>query len=129
MRKKSEVKTVSKSEEKVLGILLDKGDEGLTVREACSILEAKGTKWATRTVSTFLDRLEEKGFATHEKKGITNYYYPTVDREKYGVEEGKRFLETFFGSSIKDFVSAFAKDEELSEKDLEELKEWVNKNK
>ena len=129
MRKKSEVKTASKSEEKVLGILLDKGDEGLTVREACSILEAKGTKWATRTVSTFLDRLEEKGLATHEKKGITNYYYPTVDREKYGVEEGKRFLETFFGSSIKNFVSAFAKDEELSEKDLEELKEWVNKNK
>lgn len=129
MRKKSEVKTVSKSEEKVLAVLFDKGDEGLTVREACSILEAKGNKWATRTVSTFLDRLEEKGYATHEKKGITNYYYPVADNRKYGLEEGKKIIDQFFGGSLKNFMTAFAEDNELTDDDINELKEWVNKNK
>lgn len=129
MRKKSEVKTLSASEQKVLNVLMNRGDEKTTVREACAILEEQGMKWATRTVSTFLDRIEQKGYAAHERIGITNYYYPTVKKEDYRITEGRKLLDTYFDGSIKNFIAAFAAEEELSNDDIAELRDWVNKNK
>lgn len=129
MRKKSEVKTISASEQKVLNVLLNRENEKTTVREVCSILEGQGIKWATRTVSTFLDRIEQKGYAAHKRIGITNYYYPTVKKEDYRITEGRKLLDTYFDGSIKNFIAAFAEEEELSNDDIAELKEWVNKNK
>ena len=129
MRKKSEVKTISASEQKVLNVLLNRENEKTTVREVCSILEGQGIKWATRTVSTFLDRIEQKGYAAHERTGITNYYYPTVKKEDYRITEGRKLLDTYFDGSIKNFIAAFAEEEGLSNDDIAELKEWVNKNK
>ncbi len=129
MRKKSEVKTISASEQKVLNVLLNRENEKTTVREVCSILEGQGIKWATRTVSTFLDRIEQKGYAAHERIGITNYYYPTVKKEDYRITEGRKLLDTYFDGSIKNFIAAFAEEEELSNDDIAELKEWVNRNK
>ena len=44
MRKKSEVKAISASEQKVLNVLLNRQNEKTTVREVCSILEGQGIK-------------------------------------------------------------------------------------
>lgn len=129
MRKKSEVKSISASEQKVLNVLLNRQGEKTTVREICSILEGQGIKWATRTVSTFLDRIEQKGYAAHEKIGITNYYYSTVKKEDYRMIEGRKLLDTYFDGSIKNFIAAFSEEEEVSDEDIAELKKWVNKNK
>ena len=129
MTKKSEVKAISASEQKVLNVLLNRQNEKTTVREVCSILEGQGIKWATRTVSTFLDRIEQKGYAAHERIGITNYYYPTVRKEDYRITEGRKLLDTYFDGSIKNFIAAFADGDAASKEDIAELKEWVEKNK
>ena len=129
MRKKSEVIAISASEQKVLNVLLNRQNEKTTVREVCSILEGQGIKWATRTVSTFLDRIEQKGYAAHERIGITNYYYPTVRKEDYRITEGRKLLDTYFDGSIKNFIAAFADGDAASKEDIAELKEWVEKNK
>lgn len=129
MKRKSENRTITLSEQKVLNVLLNKEGEKITVREICSILEQQGIIWATRTVSTFLDRIEQKGYASHEKIGITNYYYATVNKDDYRIEEGKKLLDNYFGGSIKNFIAAFAEGKKVCDEDIEELKEWVNRNK
>lgn len=119
-------KLASESETKVLNVLLN-SEEKLTVREIIAILEGEGTKWATRTVSTFLGRMEEKGLVGHERKGITNYYYPIVEDKTYRHKEAKRFLESYFNGSIKQFLTAFVEEDAVSEEGLEEIREWMKK--
>ena len=117
-------KKVSESELKVLNILL-KSEAKLTVREIIAILESEGTKWATRTVSTFLERMERKGFVGHERRGITNYYYALVEDQVYRHKEAKSFLETHFDGSIRQFLTAFVEEGAVSDEALDEIREWI----
>lgn len=125
MRKK---KQASESETKVLSILL-KSQDKMTVRQMCEILSAEGIPWITRTVSTFLDRMEEKGLVAHEKIGITNYYYPLVDRTTYKVDAAKNILGIYFDGSFKEMLTAFSNKGELSQEDIDELEKWIGENK
>ena len=117
-------KRASESELKVLNILL-KSEAKLTVREMIAILESEGTKWATRTVSTFLERMERKGLVGHERRGITNYYYALVEDQAYRHKEAKSFLDSRFNGSIRQFLTAFVEEDGISDEALDEIREWM----
>lgn len=122
-------KGATTSEEKILKVLLNMEQHDITVKEIQAILEEEGTVWNIRTISTFLTRMEEKGIVEHEKRKITNYYYPVIDQTDLRVKEGKKLLDTYFQGSIINFLSAFAGSDEMTEKEMDELRKWVNSNK
>lgn len=123
------VKLASESEQKILNILLDSNDR-MTVKEICKMIEEKEKiVWNNRTISTFLSRLEDKGFVSHDKVGITYYYYAIVKGEDYKVKASKGFLQSHFAGSITNMLSAFNDTGELSKKDIKELKDIVAKLK
>lgn len=79
------------------------------------------------TVSTIVRNLEEKQFVDHTAFGKTHQYYPIVSQEKYSQLIMQLNSQRFFGGSYKDMVSFFAKNEKISQKELEEILELIKK--
>ena len=72
--------------------------QSATCAELEHALRDKG--WAA---NTYLSRLADKGFASCEKRGGTNWYAPLVSRADYLAFESSAVLHKVFGSSLKSF--------------------------
>lgn len=81
---------------------------------------------AATTILSFLSRLKEKGFLKVETISKTNYYYPLVSQEDYSNNESKTVLERFFGNSLKNFVVQLNDTHALDEKQIQELKGFLD---
>lgn len=73
------------------------------------------------TVSTTIRILEDKGFVKHKSFGKSHQYYPLVTQDAYKQSYFGDIVEDYFGNSYKNMVTFFAKKENLSRKDLEEI--------
>lgn len=113
-------KSVTESELELMKILW-KSDTPLTVNEIMERLENK--EWKITTVSTLMTRLCEKGAADFERKGRSHLYYPVLEENDYKVSTTKSLLNRVFSGSVKNLVAALYDSKELSDKDIEELKE------
>jgi len=86
----------------------------------------KSRELAATTILSFLSRLENKGFLKVEKRGKINYYYPLVSHEDYVKNESKTLLEKFFGNSLKNFVVQLNDTKLVNEKQIQELKKFLD---
>ena len=80
---------------------------------------------APTTILSLLARLEKKEFVSVKKEGKTNLYTPLIRRETYQQQESKSVLEKLYGNSIKNFVAALYQGENVNEKQLKELQEFL----
>jgi predicted transcriptional regulator len=120
---KKKVKELTRAEEQIMQIMwkLEKG----FVKDVVEQFPAP--KPAYNTVSTIIRILVKKGFISYKEYGNTYEYYPLVSREEYkGVYLGN-FVHNYFNSSYKSLVSFFASAENISVKELEEMKQMVVK--
>ncbi len=78
-------------------------------------------KPAYNTVSTIVRILEKKGFVGHNAFGKTHQYYPLVSKKEYTGNFMRGFIKNYFGNSYRQMVSFFAKEEDLSVKEMEEI--------
>ncbi len=78
------------------------------------------------TVSGLFQMLERKGYLTHEPKGRGYIYSPAVEQSEYGRKKMNSFVKRYFGSSYMSVVSAFVKEEKVTE---EEILEFLNEIK
>lgn len=78
------------------------------------------------TILSLLSRLEKRGFLRKEKQGNVNYYYALVEKAEYLQEEGQRVLDKMFDSSLKNFVSALYDGKGLNEKEIAELRAFID---
>ena len=119
----------SDSEKYVFNLLLENPSK-MSVREICAIRkEREGVEWNPRTVSTFLKRLEEKGFVKHEKIVITNYYHVAIEKKEYKKQAIKEFLKSYYRGSITNMLSAFTEGEKLSKEEVEDIQSIIDKFK
>lgn len=81
--------------------------------------------WKPQTILSLLGRLVDRGFLSSEKKGKERLYYPIVLEENYLVYETEEFMEKFHKNSFLSLVNTLYKGRKLSDKDLEEFKEWI----
>jgi Predicted transcriptional regulator len=73
------------------------------------------------TVSTVIRVLEKKGFVSHKQYGNTYEYYPVVTREEYAKVHFSDFLSNYFNNSFPKMAAFFARENNLSMKELEEI--------
>ena len=100
---------------------------GGTVRDVLECYEEPVPAYTT--TATFLKILTQKGFTSAEKRegdGKTFFFRPLISKNEYRKHVVDDVKNSFFGGSIKSFVSLFVKDEKLSEEELKELLEMVN---
>jgi predicted transcriptional regulator len=82
-------------------------------------------KPALTTLLTFLKILKEKGFVESVKMGKAQLFSARVSREAYTRSYMTEVKNTFFGGSLASLVSFFAKSEQLSDEEIEEIKRTI----
>ncbi|WP_159948166.1 BlaI/MecI/CopY family transcriptional regulator [Polaribacter septentrionalilitoris] len=93
------------------------------------LAEIKEDKPHYNTLSTIIRKLEEKGYVAYTAYGKTHQYYPIIPKEEYRKEFMNTAIANYFNSSYKNMVSFFAKEEKISEAELQEIIELIKKKK
>lgn len=111
------MKELTRAEEQVMQLLWKL--EKAFVKDIMELMPEP--KPAYNTVSTIVRILEKKGFIGHNAYGKTHEYYPLVSKKDYTGTFLKSFIKNYFGNSYRQMVSFFAKEENLSVKEMEEI--------
>jgi BlaI family penicillinase repressor len=83
-------------------------------------------KPATTTISTLLSRMQEKNFVGYDSLGKSREYYPLVSKENYFAKHIQGLIKNFFNDSPAQFASFFTKKAEMTQEELEALKEIID---
>ena len=81
------------------------------------------------SVATMVKILEDKGFLDHETIGNVYRYFPVITREEYQKHAMKDIVSQYFDNSYPRMLAFFAKEQNLSEKELKEILEMIKTNK
>lgn len=73
------------------------------------------------TVATLMKILVKKGFLNSSKIGNTDCYSSVIKMEDYRREHIADIKEKYFGNSLASMMAHFAKQEKLSDKEIDEL--------
>ena len=80
------------------------------------------------SVATMVKILEEKGFLDHEAVGNVYQYFPIVSREDYQGHAMKDIVSKYFDNSYPRMLAFFAKQQKMSEAELNEILQIIKKN-
>ena len=114
---------LTKAEEQVMQILWDMKN-GL-VKDIRDSFE--DPKPARNTVSTVVRILEKKGYVGHKAYGNVHLYHPLISKSDYSKSQLFGLMESYFNNSFPAMASFFAREKDLSIKDLEDLLEDTKK--
>lgn len=90
-----------------------------------SILAGQQIGWNKNTTYTVLKKLEGKGFIQRGEPGFI--CTSLVSRNEVSRSETQSLIDKLFGGSKKAFFSALLEDERLSESEIAELREMIEK--
>ncbi len=122
------IKSLPDSELKVMMIIWN-NNKKMSTGEIGSKLK-KEVEWKLSTLQVILSRLTEKGFLKNEKIGRTNYYSSIVDFSKYTKNETKNFIKKMYNNSSKKLIASLLEgDDTLTDNDIEEIKNMLNRSK
>ena len=118
------IKELTRAEEQVMQILWKL--EKAFVKDI--VEKMPEPKPAYNTISTVIRILEKKGFVDHEAFGKTYRYFPSIGKKEYTKAFFKNFLSGYFGNSFQEMVSFFAKEDNMSLTELEDLMKEVGRD-
>lgn len=87
----------------------------------------KERPWNLSPLQTLLGRLVKKGFLKTEKIGKNRFYSPLIEEREYMAEDSKKYFEKWKGGSLKNLVACLYENDSITKNDLEELKEYIEK--
>lgn len=85
--------------------------------------------WNPKTVRTLLARLVEKEALAYTQNGRVYSYYPLIHEEDCVRFETRSFIQRIYGGALKPMLVNFLKEENLSEKEIDELKKILDERK
>ena len=118
-----EIKELTKAEEEVMQILwkLKKA----FVKEILEKFEEP--RPAYTTVSTMIRILQDKGFVGYRAYGRTHQYFPLISKDDYKKARMNSFVRDYFSDSYHKMVSFFAREENISVREIEEIMELMKR--
>ena len=119
------VKTLTKSEEQIMQVFWDL-KQGF-IRDIIPALPDPRPHY--NSVATMVKILEDKGFLRHETTGNMNSYLPVISREEDQKFALKDVVSQYFDNSYPRMLAFFAKEQKLSEKELNEIINIIKKEK
>ena len=73
-----------------------------------------------------LKRLVQKKALTYDKEGRVFIYTPLIGQQDYVNQESRHFLQRFYNGNLVSMMTAFLDMEELSQQEVDELKELLS---
>lgn len=83
-------------------------------------------QWKLASLMTTLARMADKGAVYCDRTTRTNYYSALVSEDEYKVTEGTSLLEKMFNRSAKDFIASLYQGKQMSGKDIQELRAYLD---
>ena len=118
-------KTLTRAEEQIMQVLWKLGKGFLK-----EIIDATPQpKPHSNTIATLLKILVEKGFVEYSVHGRNNLYKPLISQAEYGKKSVNQLIKGYFEGSPARLVSQFISDQKLSEAELEQLLDQIQKAK
>ena len=84
-------------------------------------------KPASTTIATLLKRMQNKDLVGYKLYGNSREYFPKVKKEDYFQGEMTSMINRFFNNSVSQFASFFTSTSKLSQKQLKELRDIIDK--
>ena len=117
---------LSRREREILDVLFSLGDEA-TAEEIREKLTEPPSYSAVRAM---LVKLEAKGAIRHKEKGLRYVYSPTTPRSTARRSAIRKLVQTFFGGSPGQAMTALLAEEKWSQEELDQLaQEIANRRK
>ena len=107
----------------IIGVLWDAG-EGRTVREVFEELYSR-RRWSYNTVRTTMARMVKARVLKQDRKGRSNVYVPTIDREQAAAECVREVINGIFGGKLSDGVISAIKHLHLSAAELRAIRKGI----
>ncbi|MBL7214886.1 MAG: BlaI/MecI/CopY family transcriptional regulator [Phycisphaerae bacterium] len=96
----------------------------LTANQVVEYLSDSG--WNPKTIRTLIIRLQKKKALAFEKNGREYAYFPLMAEHECVRQEAHSLLSRAGTAALKPMLAAFLREQKLSEKDIEELKQILN---
>ncbi|SNZ05510.1 BlaI family transcriptional regulator, penicillinase repressor [Terribacillus aidingensis] len=119
-----EVPNIAESEWEIMKILWENSPR--TANEVVSALQGKAD-WKPKTIRTLLDRLMKKKVVGVNKEQRVYTFYPLYAEDECQRAEAKSFLKRIYGGTLKSMLVQFIEDDALSEKDMNEIRQMLDK--
>ena len=114
---------LNQHEEEIMSLFWKQGE--LLIRDILEQLPDPKPPYTT--LASTVRNLERKGYLAHRMYGTVNIYKPIVNQEAYSKRSINRLVSTFFGGSVGSFLSFMVKEKNISEKEISELQDLIDK--
>ena len=114
---------ISDSEWEIMKIVWSKDE--VTSNEIIESLSGK-QQWKSTTIKSLISRLLNKEAIGFRKNGKEYVYYSLISEEECIKEESQSFLKRVFNGSLNDMILNLVKSEELTNEDINELRDILN---
>jgi BlaI family transcriptional regulator, penicillinase repressor len=82
---------------------------------------------ADASVRVMLRRLEAKGYLRHQQEGLRYVYSATASPRVEKRHALKQYVDTFFGGSLRQMLTALVREGSFEKGDLEALRQEIDK--
>ncbi len=83
--------------------------------------------WSKSTVNTLLGRMVDKGIIYYEEGMKARQYYPALKREDVALAETESLLKRVYRGSVSMMINTLVKKQALTDAEIEELYEILEK--
>jgi predicted transcriptional regulator len=112
--------TLTNAEHRIMEAIWARGSA--TVAQVVEDLKGKD---AYSTILTLMRILKYKGYLSTRKEGRAFVFTPRIDRDAVARKAVHQLLTKFFAGSPRELVLTFLREEEITPKELDSLKEIV----
>ncbi|HIU66891.1 MAG TPA: BlaI/MecI/CopY family transcriptional regulator [Candidatus Caccomorpha excrementavium] len=98
----------------------------VTSKELLGIFNEEGKNWKIQTLNTFLSKLAEEGYLKIGLESRSYLYWPAIDEVLFAKKNAEKILSDMYGGSLERFLSALAGGRKMSQKQKNDLEDWVN---
>ena len=114
--------TLTEAELRLMKILWRRGESAVTDLVAAL---PEGEQLAYNSVLTTIRILEQKGYVEHRQEGRAFVYRPQIAEQDASRTEVRNVLNRFFGNSSERLVLSLLGDSEISQEELQRLKDAI----
>jgi BlaI family penicillinase repressor len=118
---------VTETELAMLQVLWDRGEA--TRRQVADTLYPDGGEAHYATAQTLLQRLEVKGFVSHERRDNVLFYRARVDREAFIGRRLQALADALCGGAAAPLVMNLVRSQPLSRDEVEELYAFLSEKR
>jgi len=125
--KKPRKRKLSPANLEIMKIVWEKGQG--TVSDVFEAINTKrSAKLRRTTIQVQMNRLEDYGWLKHRKEGRTYIYSSVVEKQKTRREILDDITHRVFGGSRAELVKCLLEDSDVSNKDIDELRDLLKKS-